>query len=72
MYSAWICLAMQMENMVFFLAELGITSYHIIISYCPSMFAASAVYTARCTLNKRPYWTETLKHHTGYCEKKIK
>ncbi|XP_044478584.1 G2/mitotic-specific cyclin S13-7-like isoform X1 [Mangifera indica] len=62
----------EMENMVFFLAELGITSYHIIISYCPSMFAASAVYTARCTLNKRPYWTETLKHHTGYCEKKIK
>ncbi|KAJ0084081.1 hypothetical protein Patl1_29620 [Pistacia atlantica] len=62
----------EMENMVFFLAELGITHYYTIISYCPSMLAASAVYAARCTLNKRPYWTETLKHHTGYCEENIK
>ncbi|KAF3508880.1 hypothetical protein F2Q69_00002931 [Brassica cretica] len=28
------------------------------------MLAASAVYTARCSLNKSPAWTETLKFHT--------
>ncbi|KAF8026402.1 hypothetical protein BT93_F3018 [Corymbia citriodora subsp. variegata] len=56
----------EMENMVLFLAELGLMHYSTIILYCPSMFAASAVYAARCTLGKHPFWTETLKHHTGY------
>lgn len=56
--------------MVFFLAELGLGDYSTIL-YCPSMFAASAVYAARCTLNKTPFWTETLKHHTGYSEDQI-
>ncbi|XP_031400960.1 G2/mitotic-specific cyclin S13-7 [Punica granatum] len=56
----------EMENMVLFLAELGLMHYHTVIFYCPSMIAASAVYAARCTLNKSPLWTETLKHHTGY------
>ncbi|KAK1365274.1 hypothetical protein POM88_040835 [Heracleum sosnowskyi] len=27
---------------------------------------SSAVYAARCTLNKCPFLTETLKHYTGY------
>lgn len=57
-----------MENMVFFLAELGLMQYPIVIMYCPSMIAASAVYAARCTLDKIPFWTEKLKHHTGYTE----
>ncbi|CAN6974925.1 unnamed protein product [Brassica oleracea var. botrytis] len=35
------------------------------------MLAASAVYTARCSLNKSPAWTETLKFHTGYAESEI-
>ncbi|XP_030452124.1 G2/mitotic-specific cyclin S13-7-like [Syzygium oleosum] len=56
----------EMENMVLFLAELGLMHYSTIILYCPSMIAASAVYAARCTLGKHPFWTETLKHHTGY------
>ncbi|KAJ4724188.1 Cyclin [Melia azedarach] len=62
----------EMENLVFFLAELGISHYSTIISYCPSMLAAAAVYAARCTLNKSPFWTETLKHHTGYSEEQLK
>ncbi|KAL7165278.1 hypothetical protein ACSBR2_041047 [Camellia fascicularis] len=58
----------HMENMVYFLAELGIMNYATII-YCPSMLAASAVYTARCTLNQSPAWNDTLKLHT---ENKLK
>ncbi|KAL9458541.1 hypothetical protein AB3S75_007414 [Citrus x aurantiifolia] len=62
----------EMENMVFFLAELGQMQYPTIVLYCPSMIAASAVYAARCTLNKNPFWTETLKHHTGYSEDQLR
>ncbi|PON74132.1 Cyclin [Parasponia andersonii] len=58
----------ELENMVFFLAELGQMHYSAIISYSPSTIAASAVYAARCTLDRSPFWTETLEHHTGYSE----
>ncbi|KAL0419449.1 UNVERIFIED_CONTAM: G2/mitotic-specific cyclin-2 [Sesamum radiatum] len=61
----------EMENMTFFFAELGLMNYSAIILYCPSMLAASAVYAARCTLNRTPLWTETLKHHTGYSEDQL-
>ncbi|KAK1401511.1 hypothetical protein POM88_001116 [Heracleum sosnowskyi] len=33
---------------------------------------ASAVYAARCTLNKCRFQTETLKHHTGYTEVQLR
>ncbi|OMO53900.1 hypothetical protein CCACVL1_28253 [Corchorus capsularis] len=60
----------KMENMVYFLCELGMMHYEI-IRYCPSMVAASAVYAARCTLSKTPAWTDTLKFHTGYSEAQV-
>ncbi|KAH0936602.1 hypothetical protein HID58_004063 [Brassica napus] len=60
----------EMENMVHFLAELGMMHYDT-LKFCPSMLAASAVYTARCSLNKSPAWTDTLKFHTGYSESEI-
>ncbi|MCL7024373.1 hypothetical protein MKW94_019822 [Papaver nudicaule] len=56
-----------MENLVFYLAELGLMHYAM-TKYCPSMLAASAVYAAKCTLNRSPYWNETLKHYTGFSE----
>ncbi|KAL2252341.1 UNVERIFIED_CONTAM: G2/mitotic-specific cyclin-2 [Sesamum indicum] len=59
------------ENMTFFFAELGLMNYSAVIPYCPSMLAASAVYAARCTLNRIPLWTETLKHHTRYSEDQL-
>ncbi|KAL6200668.1 hypothetical protein ACLB2K_030449 [Fragaria x ananassa] len=62
----------EMKNMVFFLAELGVLDYQTTIRHSPSMIAAAAVYAARCTLNKMPFWTETLKHHTGYCEEELR
>ncbi|CAK7340290.1 unnamed protein product [Dovyalis caffra] len=61
----------QMENMVYFLAELGMMHYDAIM-FCPSMVAASAVYVARCTLNKTPFWTDTLKKHTGFSEPQLR
>ncbi|XP_022853898.1 G2/mitotic-specific cyclin S13-7-like isoform X2 [Olea europaea var. sylvestris] len=57
----------DVENAVYFLAELGMMNY-VTLMYCPSMIAASAVYAARCTLNKAPFWNETLKLHTGFSE----
>ncbi|XP_065852097.1 G2/mitotic-specific cyclin S13-7-like [Euphorbia lathyris] len=61
----------EMENMVYFLTELGIMHYDT-IKFCPSMFAASAVYAARCTLKKSPVSTETLRVHTGFSESQLK
>ncbi|KAK9290176.1 hypothetical protein L1049_008342 [Liquidambar formosana] len=60
----------EVENMVYFLAELGMMHYATIM-YCPSMVAASAVYAARCTLNKSPVWSDTLKLHTGFSEPQL-
>lgn len=61
----------ELENMVYFLSELGVMHYYPTIMYCPSMLAASAVYAARCTLNKTPAWNDTLKLHTGYSESQL-
>lgn len=61
----------EMENLVYFLAELALMNYGS-ISFCPSMVAASAVYVARQTLFKTPVWTETLRTHTGFSESQIK
>ncbi|KAL9992793.1 putative cyclin domain-containing protein [Helianthus debilis subsp. tardiflorus] len=62
----------EMENMVFFLTELGLIHYSVVITNSPSKLAAAAVYAARCTLKKTPAWTETLKHHTGYYEDELR
>nr|GMD10770.1 G2/mitotic-specific cyclin S13-7-like [Ipomoea batatas] len=61
----------EIENMAFFLAELGLLNYSTVIHYCPSKLAASAVYAARVTLSITPPWTATLKHYTGYHENQI-
>nr|KYP58466.1 Cyclin-B1-4 [Cajanus cajan] len=62
----------QMENMVFFLAELGLANYRTAISLLPSMLAAAAVYAARFTLNRNPIWNEILKNRAGYTTQKIR
>ncbi|XBJ05153.1 hypothetical protein VPH35_023987 [Triticum aestivum] len=61
----------EMENMVFFFAELALLQYAL-VPLKPSMVAAAAVYAARLTLKKTPLWTETLKHHTGYTESQLR
>ncbi|KAH0721742.1 hypothetical protein KY290_006118 [Solanum tuberosum] len=64
------CNVTSMENMVYFLAELGLMNYATNI-YCSSMIAASAVYVARHALNCSPFWNETLKLHTGFSESQL-
>ncbi|KAF3678639.1 G2/mitotic-specific cyclin S13-7 [Capsicum chacoense] len=64
------CNVTSMENMVYFLAELGVMNYAT-NSYCSSMIAASAVYVARHTLQCNPFWNETLKLHTGFSESQL-
>lgn len=61
-----------MEQMVHFLAELSLVQYSTVILYSPSVIAASAVYAARCTLARSPFWTESLKHYTGYSEGELR
>ena len=43
----------ELEHMVFFFAEMALMEYGL-VSSCPSLVAASAVYAARCTLKKSP------------------
>ncbi|KAI3927434.1 hypothetical protein MKW92_044424 [Papaver armeniacum] len=57
----------EMEDMAFFMAELGLMKYAM-INYSPSMLAASAVYAAKYSLKMTPLWNETLKYHTGFSE----
>lgn len=61
---------MQLEHMVFFFAEMALKEYNM-VSLCPSLVAASAVYAARCTLKKSPIWTGTLEHHTTFNETQL-
>lgn len=56
---------------MYFLAELGMMNYGIVVNHSPSMIAASAVYTARCTMNKKPLWDDTLKLYTGFFEHQL-
>ncbi|XP_006604316.1 G2/mitotic-specific cyclin S13-7 isoform X1 [Glycine max] len=60
----------KLENMAHFLSELGMMHYAT-IKYFPSMVAASAVFAARCALNKAPLWNETLKLHSGYSQEQL-
>ncbi|XP_017244780.1 G2/mitotic-specific cyclin S13-7 isoform X2 [Daucus carota subsp. sativus] len=60
----------DVNNMTYFLAELGMMNYATVM-YLPSMVAASAVYAARRTLNKTPVWNDTLKLHTGFSEAQL-
>ncbi|KAL9260287.1 G2/mitotic-specific cyclin-1-like protein [Drosera capensis] len=60
----------EMENLVYYLAELALMKYSTLV-YSPSMIAASAVLVARHALSRSPAWTETLKVHTGYSESQL-
>ncbi|KAK1293728.1 hypothetical protein QJS10_CPB17g01693 [Acorus calamus] len=60
----------ELEHMAFFYAELALMQYSL-TRCCPSMIAASAVYAARCALNRTPCWNATLKRHTGFSEDQL-
>ncbi|KAL2941298.1 G2/mitotic-specific cyclin-1 [Bienertia sinuspersici] len=62
----------EMEYMAFYLAENGLMHYQLVVSFCPSLIAAAAVYAAITYLGRTPVWTETLEHYTGYSEEQLK
>ncbi|XLR54806.1 hypothetical protein S83_005478 [Arachis hypogaea] len=45
---------MQLENMIFFLAELGLMHCQIVL-HCASLIAAATVLAARYALNQSPF-----------------
>ncbi|CAM6106064.1 unnamed protein product [Calypogeia fissa] len=61
----------QTELLAFFFVELCLTEY-VAVKYCPSLLAASAVYTAHQALQKSPCWTPTLTSHSGYAESQLR
>lgn len=58
---------LQLEHLAFYLIELSLTEYEA-LRFRPSLLCASAVYVARCTLNKLPAWTSLLGKHAQYEE----
>ncbi|XP_045805509.1 G2/mitotic-specific cyclin S13-7-like isoform X2 [Trifolium pratense] len=62
----------EMENMAFYLAELGLGNYYVMVLFSPSQIAAAAVYSARCILNRIQYWNQYLQNLAGYCIEQIK
>lgn len=61
----------KMDMLAFYFVELCLVDYAM-VKFSPSMLAASAVYTAQCTLKaKEACWNKTLKHHSGYTEMQL-
>ncbi|ESQ34734.1 hypothetical protein EUTSA_v10007704mg [Eutrema salsugineum] len=60
----------KLEVLSFFIIELCLVEYEI-LEYPPSKLAASAIYTAQCTLNGFEQWSKTCEFHTGYKEEQL-
>tara|TARA_R110002050_G_scaffold247175_2_gene384987 strand:+ start:1336 stop:2451 length:1116 start_codon:yes stop_codon:yes gene_type:complete len=50
-----------------YFVELTMSEYSM-VSFLPSLIAASSVYIARKMIVKTPFWNATLAHYTGYSE----
>ncbi|XP_019059396.1 PREDICTED: cyclin-B2-4-like isoform X1 [Tarenaya hassleriana] len=60
----------KLELLSFFIIELCLVEYEM-LKYPPSQLAASAIYTAECTLNGFKQWNKTCELHTGYTEEQL-
>uniref|UniRef100_A0A0E0C0V5 Cyclin N-terminal domain-containing protein n=1 Tax=Oryza meridionalis TaxID=40149 RepID=A0A0E0C0V5_9ORYZ len=60
----------ELEHMTFFYAELALVQYSMLF-FAPSVIAAAAVYSARCTLGLSPLWSDLLEYHTGLAEPQL-
>ncbi|KAK9164941.1 hypothetical protein Scep_000132 [Stephania cephalantha] len=55
-----------LELLSFFLVELCLVEYEM-LKYPPSLLAASAIYTAKCTVNRSSHhWSKTSEWHSTY------
>lgn len=68
-----LCVAfwIQLEHLAFYLIELCLVEYEA-LKYKPSLLCASAIYLARCTLQRAPAWTPLLHKHARYEESQIR
>ncbi|CAH8357252.1 unnamed protein product [Eruca vesicaria subsp. sativa] len=60
----------KLEVLSFFIIELSLVEYEM-LEYTPSKLAASAIYTAQCTLDGFEEWSKTCEFHTGYKEEEL-
>ncbi|EOA40480.1 hypothetical protein CARUB_v10009205mg [Capsella rubella] len=60
----------KLEVLSFFMIELCLVEYEM-LEYLPSKLAASAIYTAQCTLKGYEEWSKTCEFHTGYTEEQL-
>uniref|UniRef100_A0A7N0UIK3 Uncharacterized protein n=1 Tax=Kalanchoe fedtschenkoi TaxID=63787 RepID=A0A7N0UIK3_KALFE len=60
----------KLDVMSFFLMELCLVEYEM-LKFPPSLLAASAIYTAQCTLYGFKQWTKTCEWHTSYSEDQL-
>ncbi|KAL6873545.1 hypothetical protein ACP4OV_013627 [Aristida adscensionis] len=60
----------KLELLSFFMIELSLVEYGM-LKFCPSMLAASAIYTAQCTMNGFKSWNKCCELHTKYSEEQL-
>lgn len=58
------------EVLASFLIELALVEYEM-LRFPPSLLAATAVYTARCTLDGFRQWNSTCEFHCHYSEDQL-
>ncbi|KAI8010418.1 putative cyclin-B3-1 [Camellia lanceoleosa] len=61
----------ELEHLAFYLIELCLVEYEA-LKFKSSLLCASAIYVARCTLQKTPGWTPLLANHARYEESQIR
>ncbi|KAI4388509.1 hypothetical protein MLD38_000830 [Melastoma candidum] len=60
----------NLELLAFFVIELCLVEYQM-LEYPPSLLAATAVYTAQCTVTRTQQWSKTCELHTSYSEDQL-
>ncbi|KAJ0240732.1 Cyclin-B2-2 [Hirschfeldia incana] len=61
----------KLEMLASFLMELALVDYEM-LRYAPSLLAASAVYTAQCTIHGFSEWSSTCEFHSHYSEDQLR
>ncbi|XP_030447165.1 G2/mitotic-specific cyclin-2 [Syzygium oleosum] len=60
----------KLELLSFFIIELSLVEYEM-LKFPPSLLAASAIYTAQCTIAGTKRWSTTCEWHTSYPEAQL-
>lgn len=60
----------KLELLSFFIIELSLVEYEM-LKFPPSLLAASAIYTAQCTIAGTKQWSTTCEWHTSYSEQQL-